>query len=620
VGQAQQQVTPTPQQMPTVVAPIEVLDSVEALRELRELEAQFPRVAHNTNPIIPGGDFHMSIGLATQLGPIHPHLSTDTFSSSIGSYHVYSLLPWTDSGRILLGREGHVAPVFLEMDIEALTATYTFRDGVYIYWTDGVLLTLDDLKYAFEFISHPDYTGVRFGASNGTVHVRGAAAFKAGEVDHIEGLVLSDDMRTLTVHFETMPPGLMFGILSTPIPRHHFEGISVAETASHINARDNFLGFGPFILDVHVPGESIILVANENYWRGRPNLDRIVYTPIDAEFASEAMRAGNFDVMGFRLQDWEHHGDMNNVTFLGQIGSGQGPLLHFVLGEMHQDADTGELYLVPRDDGHPITDRVFRHAMSLAIDRLAIDVNFNQGFGRPATSILSPFHGEEYIDPTMAGMSIFDLDLANQMLDDAGYLMGPDGFRLDLNGEPFHVNFAIWHTATNEIIFAMHQQNMAEIGIDFRLYDEMWIDWNVLTSYIETVHGIHPEPQSRNTDMHMLQMSWSHGSNPNPRWLWGDDQTFNFSKFTAPDFQEPLTRMDSMEAWDPDFFRTAIMDFARVFDYYRPAITASWSVGLTMVNHRVANYDILRGWFLEDQPDGWHRVGLTADRPIPHQD
>jgi peptide/nickel transport system substrate-binding protein len=599
----------------------EVLDAVDALRELRELEAQFPRIYHNPNPIIPGGDFHLSMGMATQLTVLHPHLTSDTFSSAISAYHTYGLIARNDGGRLMTGSAGHVAPAIMEVDVDGQTVTFSFRDGVHIEWSDGVPLTMDDLKWSFEFIMHPDYTGIRYGATNGTNMVRGATAFKAGEVDYVEGLILSEDKRTLTVHFEEMSPNLIFNIVTVPTPRHHFEGIAVADTASHINARDNFLGFGPFMMDVHVPGESIILVANENYWQGRPILDRIIYTPIDAEFGAEAMRAGNFDVMGFRLTDWPHHNDMNNVAFLGQIGSGQGPLLHFLLGEAHIHPDTGERFFIPRDDGHPITDPAFRSALSLAIDRLAIDVNFNQAFGRPATSILSPFNAEEYIDPTNPGMSIFDLDLANERLDEAGYVMGPDGFRLDLNGEPFQVNFAMTHTANNEIIFAMHQQNMREIGINFQLYDDMWIDGNVQSNYLQTVHGRDEEAQSRNSDMHMFQQSWSLGVNPNQMGLWGNDQGLNFSKFTTPALQETIDRMNDPRSWDSEFFAQAIRDFAAEFDRERPAITASWSVGLTVVNHRVANYNIMRGsWLDTDTQFFWHRVGLTADRPIAHQD
>jgi len=292
--------------------------------------------------------------------------------------------------------------------------------------------------------------------------------------------------------------------------------------------------------------------------------------------------------------------------------------MHFTLGEMRSDPDTAQLYIVPRDCGHPIMDPVIRRAMGYAIDRLSIDVNWNQGFGRPATSILSPFNSEQWICPYSPGLSIFDLDRANQMLDEAGYEWGPDGFRLDLNGDPFHVNFAIWQTATNEIVFLMHQQNMAEIGIDFRLYGDSFIDWNHMAAYTSSIHGIDPDAQCRNTEMHMFQIHWSHSGNPNPRWLWGANEFFNASRFTAPDFQAPLEAMDSMAAWCPEYFGAALMRFAEVYDRYVPAITASWSVGLTMINGRVNGWTLCRSRYM-DSSLHWHEIGLTADRPTAHR-
>jgi peptide/nickel transport system substrate-binding protein len=311
--------------------------------------------------------------------------------------------------------------------------------------------------------------------------------------------------------------------------------------------------------------------------------------------------------------------DMNNAALLGQTAPGLGPLLHFLLGETHVDPFTGESFSVPRDDGHPITDPVFRHAMSLAVDRRTIDENFNHGLSRPASSILTPFNAEEYIDPNSPGMSLFDLNLANAMLDEAGYVWGSEGFRLDLNGQPFVVNFAMTHSANNEIIFAMHQQNMRAIGIDFRLHNDSWTDFLFLVNYLQSFHGQDPTPQSRNSDLHVFQMSWSLGINPDPSSLWGDGQWLNLSKFTTPALQNALDRMNAPQSWDPAFFGQAMRDFAAEFDAQRPAITASWHVIATAVNNRVANYSVERGHFYGTNAQQWHRVGLTAERPFVHQ-
>jgi len=594
----------------------EVAAGIDAFAELRALEAQFPFVYNNPSPIIPGGTMIEQWGMTTPFIALFlPTHSTESSIAGIGDVIIPPLTARTDSLELIIGPDGHDAPVIVEsVDLDAMAITLAMRDGVQIFWQDGVELTLDDLVFAYYIISHPDYTGTRFDDGNGTRLVVGAQEFKAGEVDYIAGLELSEDGRRLVIRYIDLPPGIMYSMWNSPIARHHFEGVAIGDIQAHPHAREEMIGFGPFLLETVVPGESIVLVANENYWRGRPHLDRYMIVVVDPEFATEAMRIGQADIAGFRLTDWPYHNDMDNVAWLGRIGNGLGPLMHFTLGEMHQDED-GTRRIEPRDDGHPITDPIFRRAMGYAIDRLFIDQEFNNGFGRPATSILSPFNSrDEWFLPDSFGLSLFDLDRANEILDEAGYVWGPDGFRLDLQGNPFHVNFAVPHTTAMETIFPMHQQNMADIGIDFRLYGDSWTDFNHIITYMQTVTGIHDDPRSKNSDMHIFQMNWTYGANPSPQGLWRYHQGFNVGRFYDSEMQAAIDDIDSIRSWDPDFQTEAFLRFNRAFDRTVPAITASWSVGLILVNNRVANYTRDRSRYLETSLN-WHLLGLTAENP-----
>jgi peptide/nickel transport system substrate-binding protein len=79
-----------------------------------------------------------------------------------------------------------------------------------------------------------------------------------------------------------------------------FAGGIVSPTAATDFAADysqNAAGTGPFKLDAFTPDVELSLVANEEYWGGRPKLDRIVFRTIseDAVRLSE-LRAGSVDV------------------------------------------------------------------------------------------------------------------------------------------------------------------------------------------------------------------------------------------------------------------------------------------------------------------------------------
>ncbi|MCL2286791.1 MAG: hypothetical protein FWC32_10580, partial [Firmicutes bacterium] len=68
----------------------------------------------------------------------------------------------------------------------------------------------------------------------------------------------------------------------------------------------------------------------------------------------------------------------------------------------------------------------------------------------------------------------------------------------------------------------------------------------------------------------------------------------------------------------PEYLGDAIREFAAYWDRMVPAVTASWSVGLTNVNNRVVNYTTDRGRYTEDGMC-WVRLGLSAPVPYAHR-
>ena len=602
--------TPTPE--PIDIGEVAV-EAEYALTLLRELEDRFPIRFDNPNPIIPGGTLRWGRAQTTGFpGLFHPALSGDAADSVIGSILIYNLISVNDA--LEMTQDGIVT---WEKCLDELSFTMTMRPGLQIFWHDGVEMTLADVYYAYWFISHPDYEGVRFGLENSTQLVVGALEFKAGEVDYIAGLNLSECERILKIYFTDMPPSMLFsgGILNYPLPRHHFEGIPVGDTRGHMNSRDNLLGFGPFYIAEVVPGETVLLRANENYWQGRPYLDYILYEIIPPTMQAEFMRAGMYDRMGMRHVDWEDYNDTNNVQFLGRIGGSQS-FIYFTLGAQRRCEDDGLIYFIPRYDGHPISDARVRHAIAYALDHHELNITIRNGLQVSATTVLHPFNTGRWIDPYSFGFAEWNIDRANEILDEAGYVMGPDGFRLDLDGNPFHVNLG-WRVGDlSEIIFSHYQANMHAIGIDFRLWEDRFIDHNFLVS--RNITGTESFELSPNDDMHMWQMSWSMGANPNPFTLWGHTAQFNLSNFSNETMQGILADIASTEAWDTEFLADAYRRWAAAFDYYLPAIYETWPIVFDVVNNRVAGWTLDRSTFTPES-FSWARVGLTAAEPYVHQ-
>jgi len=638
---------PAPPVLPVTPPPgndYEVTLPEDALYALHQLEALFPRVGFNQGvSYFPPGTgrentFRWPRGQGSGFpGLFHPHLSSDAADSVVGSRLMYPVLSVDNNNRFDqngIARWELVQNAGTTADGEPLHR-FTFIQQHDVYWSDGTPMTLGDLYYSFWFISHHAYTGVRFSAANATMWVYGAEAFRAdtsvsnffvqGEVTSIPGLVLSEDERRLDVYLTNAPPSMLFfGIETVPLPRHHFADIAVGDTAAHINSRDNLIGFGPFIIDTVVPGETVLFRANENYWQGRPYLDYLEYFIIHPDMLPIYMSEGRADAGGFRTVDWEDWNHVDNVQLLGQILNSQ-RFFYFHLGTSRQayveltDEETGEttqvrageIYFVPRSDNHPITDVRFRRAMAYGLDQNTINMTIHHGLRRCATGIMHPFNTREFIDPHDPGPSVFDPELANRLLDEAGFLRGADGYRLDLNGNPFQVNIAF--VATTEIgqaTFFHYQNNMSDIGIRWELWPpDTFIDHNVLVNQYLLNHNL-----EYNHDIHMFEMGWNMGANPNPFGLWGHNQAFNLGGYTNEDWQRILADIASQDAWDADFLANAYSEWSAAWMSSFPAIPQFWPMGLEFINNRVGGWTLYRHTFRPDS-FSWHRVRLTAPNP-----
>lgn len=104
----------------------------------------------------------------------------------------------------------------------------------------------------------------------------------------------------------------------------------------------------------------------------------------------------------------------------------------------------------------PLSDVVVRRAIAHVIDRNEIILNLFQGYMLPLAEFVPP--ASPFFNPN-TDVAEYDPELAQRILDDAGYVMGPDGFRIDPNtGERMRDMFIL--TPTMEVA-----PTSAELGI-----------------------------------------------------------------------------------------------------------------------------------------------------------
>lgn len=210
--------------------------------------------------------------------------------------------------------------------------------------------------------------------------------------------------------------------------------------------REAPVGSGPFLFVSYTPGERIVLERNPNYWRaGEPKVDQLIFRIIpEANVRLIELEAGTVHY-AVNMDS----ADLNQARAAG-LDVITGPAL-------------GRLILYMNTER--ITDPVVRRAVNHAIDREVIVDVVTNGLADLATYAIpriSSFYNPDI--PTYG----YDVQGANELLDQAGYDRGPDGIRVK-DGERLEWDMPADSIPSRlraaEIIASM----LAEIGIQVNI-------------------------------------------------------------------------------------------------------------------------------------------------------
>ncbi len=378
---------------------------------------------------------------------------------------------------------------------DGLVFYYKLRDDIVFH--DGEPVTTADVKFTFEWMSHPDYTGVR--ADNWQALV-GFEEFQSGETDDLEGIKIINDQE-IEFHFATVDAPAHFRVSTWGIsPKHVFEGTPVGELENH-PAITAPIGTGPFKFEQYVEGQYVEWVRNDDYHLGAPKLDRIIIKVANNDVALAELITESVDAawMEPNLSDWA------NFEATGFLAIEEYP-------------QNGYQYMGLQND-HPIFgDTKVRQAITYGIDRHSMVEDLLDGMGIVQVGHMSSVSWAYNEDMDAYP---YDPEKAKELLAEAGWTPGSDGV-LQKDGKKFE--FTLSYPTGNPVRMdsaLIIQQNLKEIGVEVEL-DIM--DFNAL---IETVFD--------NQDFDAYLMGWGLAADPDATGIWGEDTAWNACNFRHPD-------------------------------------------------------------------------------------
>jgi ABC-type transport system substrate-binding protein/serine/threonine protein kinase len=328
-------------------------------------------------------------------------------------------------------------PMLQNGGVSADATTWTFHLKPHLVWSDGAPYDARDVDFTWKLWRNPKF---------GVASPLGLNLISSAEV--------SADALSITFHLkQPYAPFLALWVdgALAPLPAHHFSRMApeaIFKSPENLNPQ---VVSGPFMMAESLPSDHYTLVRNPRYYRageGLPYLDKVIFRIGASEDAIlKDLQAGSLDSAWFldvsKVQQYQR---LKNYTLVTTPTSGNFEALYF---NFHNTILASHLEV--------------RQAMAMAIDHQALIDVARQGSAQD----LCTDHGTA-LHPgfdTAVYCPRFDPAAANKLLEDTGWVKGPDGVRAR-GGQRLEFEYSTttiggWRDATEASV----QRNFMAIGI-----------------------------------------------------------------------------------------------------------------------------------------------------------
>jgi peptide/nickel transport system substrate-binding protein len=316
------------------------------------------------------------IGLPQDITDLNPLNSIEIFDQTIVGQNMFDMHFETD--RDTFDKIPHVFTEWTSND-DATEWTVKIRDDITFH--NGDKLTAEDVKFSIEYMLSPE-SGLSY----------------AYEWDRVTDIEVTGPYE-FKLHSDVPIPAQMTISELFVIPKDYYEEVGAEGFA------EAPIGSGPYKFVEWRRGESLEMVANEDYWGGVPSIKRIIFRVLPDETSrGSAYRAGELDIAT----------DISLEQYL-EINAMDDPVLGTIA------VDQGRIYVILDTHRPPFDDVRVRKAFNHAIDMDTIIEELMGGLASRTAAILGPTEWGH--NPDLVPYE-YDPEKARQLLAEAG---NPDG-------------------------------------------------------------------------------------------------------------------------------------------------------------------------------------------------
>ncbi|MFJ9676219.1 ABC transporter substrate-binding protein [Streptomyces sp. MPA0124] len=390
-----------------------------------------------------GGDKVLTVAVAQSVDSLSPFLAVRLLSTSIHRL-TYEYLTNYDP------EDNHVIPGLAtewKSSPDKLTWTYTIRSDS--KWSDGEQATAEDAAWTFnKMMTDP-----------------GAATANGSFVGNF-AKVTAPSPTQLVIRLKK-PQATMTALDVPIVPKHVWEKV---DDFSKFNNDEKFpiVGNGPFVLTDYKPDSYVRLKANEDFWRGAPKFDELVFRYYkDQDAAVAALRKGEVSFVAGSPSLTPAQADSLKDEENIHVNDAPGRRFYALATNPGARAKDGTKF----GDGDPsLLDQRVRNALFMAVDRKAIVDKVFQGHAVEGAGYIPPRFSSYFFEPSAGQKLAYDPEAAAKLLDEAGYRTNADGKRLGKDGKPLNYRVLCHATDPNDKAVGKYLQEWwGELGISITL-------------------------------------------------------------------------------------------------------------------------------------------------------